>query len=337
MQRDVHHGLLTPPLEFGLAKATPKLPVGSQDSHLDGREADPQGLRHRSIGEAVKIGEHEGNPQRVREPIEHRGNSALRDAFHQLLLRLRQDRQRWLGRQARVLDIDEGGPLPLEVIEAMVHLDEPASNMLGTILDAVPALFAAAILLGVAYVVGRLVSGLISNLLAGSGFNNVLAKLGVGPDTTSTLPPGASPSTVVGTLILVAILLFASVEAAALLGLANLAEALYGFITLGGQVILGLVVFGIGLFLANLAATTVRANGGPQAPLLATAARVAIVVLASAMALRQTGLANEIIDLAFGILLGAIAVAVALAFGLGSRDVAGRAVERWTKKFEDQR
>ena len=212
----------------------------------------------------------------------------------------------------------------------LAAITEPASEMLGTILDVIPSLFAAVLLVSVAYFVGRLVSGLIGNVLAGAGFDNILAQLGLGRPTEG----GRTPSGLVGTLILVAILLFASVEAASLLGFVNLAEMLSGFITLGGQVILGLVVFGIGLYLANLAATTVRASGGAQASLLAGAARVAIIVLTSAMALRQMGLANEIINLAFGGLLGAIAVAVALAFGLGARDVAGRAVERWTSKLE---
>ena len=52
------------------------------------------------------------------------------------------------------------------------------------------------------------------------------------------------------------------------------------------------------------------------------------------MALRQMGVANEIITLAFGLLLGAIAVAAALAFGLGARDVAGSAVEDWSKRLK---
>ena len=215
----------------------------------------------------------------------------------------------------------------------LAAITEPASNMLGTILDVFPALFAAVMLVGVAYFVGRLVSRLIGNVLAGVGFDKILAKLGLGQPAEG----GRTPSALVGTLILVAILLFASVEAASLLGFVNLAEALSGFITLGSQVLLGLVVFGIGLYLANLAATTVLASGNAQAPLLAGAARVAIIVLTSAMALRQMGLANEIINLAFGILFGAIAIAVALAFGLGARDVAGRAVERWANKLEDRR
>ena len=215
----------------------------------------------------------------------------------------------------------------------LAAITEPASDMLGTILDVLPSLFAAVLLVSVAYFVGRLVSGLIANVLAGAGFDTILARLGLARPAES----GRTPSAMVGTLILVAILLFASVEAASLLGFVNLAEMLSGFITMGGQVILGLVVFGIGLYLANLAATTVHASGSAQAPLLASAARVAIIVLTGAMALRQMGLANEIINLAFGALLGAIAVSVALAFGLGARDVAGRAVERWTSKLEGPR
>jgi hypothetical protein len=52
------------------------------------------------------------------------------------------------------------------------------------------------------------------------------------------------------------------------------------------------------------------------------------------MALRQIGVANEIINLAFGLLLGAIAVAAALAFGLGGREVAGRQLQQWVAAAE---
>lgn len=68
--------------------------------------------------------------------------------------------------------------------------------------------------------------------------------------------------------------------------------------------------------------------GGSQANFTATLARVAILVLTTAMALRQLGVANDIVNMAFGIMLGALGVAAALAFGLGSREIAGREVER---------
>jgi len=86
---------------------------------------------------------------------------------------------------------------------------------------------------------------------------------------------------------------------------------------------------GIGLYLANLAASTIRASQLTQAALLAPVAQASIIVLAGAMALRQMGLANEIITSAFTILLGAGGIAIALAFGLGGREAAGKALDRF--------
>jgi hypothetical protein len=66
-------------------------------------------------------------------------------------------------------------------------------------------------------------------------------------------------------------------------------------------------------------------------------ARIAIIALVSAMALQQIGIASEIVNLAFGLLLGAIAVAIALAFGLGGRDVAAEQVRDLLSSFRDRR
>jgi hypothetical protein len=217
---------------------------------------------------------------------------------------------------------------------ALEAITQPASNMLNVILDAIPAIFAATLVLVVAYVVGRVVSGLITNLLTGVGFNAILARLGLGKE------PGEgerTPSEIVGYLVLVAIMLFAAIEASRLLGFVLLADLVAQFTAFAGQVILGLIIFAIGLYLANLAAKTVQASGAAQAGLLAMAARVSILMLAGAMALRQMGLANEIINLAFGLLLGAIAVAAALAFGLGGREIAAREVERWLQSIKSER
>lgn len=54
------------------------------------------------------------------------------------------------------------------------------------------------------------------------------------------------------------------------------------------------------------------------------------------MALRQIGVASDIVNLAFGLLLGAIAVAIALAFGLGGRDVAREQVKEWLDSFKSK-
>lgn len=207
----------------------------------------------------------------------------------------------------------------------------PATNMLSSVLEAIPVMFAAGLLVFVAYFAARLVSELVTNLLRGAGFDNVLAHIGF----SGTPSEGRStPSGIVGTVIVVTVMLFASIEAAGLMGFDNLAALLSGFLVFAADVILGLIVFGIGLWLARLVADTVAASGAVQATLLASAARVSITVLAGAMALRQMGLAEDIVNMAFGLILGAVALAAAIAFGIGARDVAGRQVEQWVASLE---
>ena len=62
--------------------------------------------------------------------------------------------------------------------------------------------------------------------------------------------------------------------------------------------------------------------------------RIAIIAFVSAMALQQIGVASDIVNLAFGLLLGAIAVAIALSFGLGARDIARTQVQEWLDSFK---
>jgi hypothetical protein len=217
---------------------------------------------------------------------------------------------------------------------ALDAITEPATNMLDRILAAFPAVFGAALVLAIAYFVGRLVSGLITNLLAGVGFDHILSKLGIGKDPEEGQQ---TPSQIVGYLILVLVMLFAGIEALRLMEFGAVADMVVQFTGFGTQIVLGLVIFGIGLFLAKLAAKTIEAGGSHQSRTLSLAARVAILILAGAMALRQMGLANEIINLAFGLGLGAVAVAVALAFGLGGREVAARELESWVDSAKQER
>jgi hypothetical protein len=210
-------------------------------------------------------------------------------------------------------------------------LTEPASNMLSQLLDALPAVFGAALVLVIAYVLARMAAGLVANLLSGIGFNSVLAKLGFGKGEADG---GRTPSEVVGTLVMVALMVFAAMEASDMLGFAALSEILAEILGLAGHIALGLVIFGLGLFLANLAAKTLEATGSPQGWVLALLARVAILILTGAMALRQMGLANEIIVLAFGLVVGAISVALAIAFGIGGRDIAAKYLAKWTDSLQ---
>ncbi|KAA3656852.1 MAG: hypothetical protein DWQ04_29875 [Chloroflexi bacterium] len=217
--------------------------------------------------------------------------------------------------------------LLLALVSALEQLDiaavsTPATVMLTTLLNALPNILGALLVLLISYFIGRLISRLIADLMNGVGFNTVPQKLGITWTGTRT------PSDLVGYLILVGIMLFAALSATELLGSIFLSGILTTFIGFAGQLMLALIIFAIGLYLANLARTVILSAGGQRANMSATLARLAIWVLTGAMALRQLGVANDIVNLAFGILLGALGIAAALAIGLGSRDIAGREVER---------
>lgn len=240
-------------------------------------------------------------------------------------------------------------------------ISEPATNMLNLILVALPAIFGALLLLGIAYFIARLVGNFVASILAGIGFDRLFNWMGLFRTTGNgggrytggrvgvyrTPVPGRSrdeiryevkvtnltPSRIIGHLTTIAIVLFAAMEAADLLGFEFLANLISSFIVAAGQVLVGLIVFGIGLYLASLAERVIRDSGASQANILGPAARYAIIFFSAALALRQMGIAESIVNLAFGLMLGAIAVAVALAFGLGGRDVAARQLERWNQNL----
>jgi len=205
-------------------------------------------------------------------------------------------------------------------------ITKPASDMLGKIMAALPNIIGASIVVLIAIVIGKVVSGIVTNLLAGVGFNNVLVKLGL-----ARQPPQGrqAPATVVGILVMGLIILLASVTAADMLGFESVGILITDFIGFAGHILMGVLIFGLGLLLAQVVAKGISTSDSRNARRLAMVARVVILALAGAMALRQTGVADDIVNLAFGLTLGAAAVAFALAFGLGGRDQAARTLDEW--------
>ena len=128
-------------------------------------------------------------------------------------------------------------------------------------------------------------------------------------------------------------MLFATVEAASQLGFSQVSDVVTQFITFGGDVLLGGAILVIGFWLANVAYTAIDRASGANTQGLARIARFAILALVLAMGLRAMGIADDIVNLAFGLTLGAVAVAVALSFGLGGREAAGKLMEHWLAKF----
>ena len=111
------------------------------------------------------------------------------------------------------------------------------------------------------------------------------------------------------------------------------AVILTNFLYLSGRILLGLVIFALGLFLARVVGEAIASRQKTHGQVWVLAARTAILFLAGAMALRQMGLADEVISLAFGLTFGAVTVATAIAFGVGGRNLAGRKLEEWEESL----
>lgn len=234
-------------------------------------------------------------------------------------------------------------------------ISEPAVLMLERILEAVPAVLMATVVLVGFYFVGKFVADLVTSVLTNVGFDNILSMLGLpelsvpaaaeaqptldaeGRPTTTVRSPSRTPSEVVGLLALVGIVLFGAITATEILGFDQLTDIVRAILRVSARVLSGLVVFAVGLYLANLAYRLVSAMGGGQAKILAQTARISVIALVGAMALQQMGVATNIVNLAFGLLLGAVAVAVAIAFGLGGRDVANELLRDWLNAFRQSR
>lgn len=198
-------------------------------------------------------------------------------------------------------------------------ISQPATAMLNEILQAIPNIIAAGLILLVAYIVSRFVGRLVAELIAGTGVDEIPAKLGVQRFLGQT-----KVSNAVGWLIVFFTMLFAVSEAADRLGFDQISGLIAMFIHFGANILLGAVILVIGFWLANVVANVVQRGEYNSSRWLGSLVRVLIIGLVLALGLRAMGIADSIVNLAFGLTLGAVAVAFALAFGLGGRQPAER-------------
>jgi hypothetical protein len=197
----------------------------------------------------------------------------------------------------------------------------PAITMLNEILAAIPRVLAAALWLGIAFVAARFLKTIIEAILPPTGFDDAIRSTGV-------LPARASPSRIVANIAMIAIILAASIEAAKQLGGDTIAIFLIQVTELGSKVIFGTLIIVAGVFLARIVSNLVGSGTG-EGSFAQTIVRYAIIALFTAIGLTFMGLADQIVMLAFGLILGSAAVACAIAFGLGGRDAAAHILERW--------
>jgi len=200
----------------------------------------------------------------------------------------------------------------------IASISGPATEMLDMILAAIPRIIAAAVLLGLGYVISKFVVGILTELLVGLGVDRSLGATGL-------LGEGTNASTIIARVVQIAIILFFAIAATRMLDFRELTAILNEVLELGGRVVFGAVVIGAGFLIANMLAKLIEGTPG-------TIVRWATIVIFTFMGLSYTGVGDIITETAFSALVIGAAVAGALAFGLGGREWAARKLDEWDRK-----
>ena len=213
-------------------------------------------------------------------------------------------------------------------------LAKPVGQLLDAVIALIPRLVAAALIVVIGVVLGRILAGMLTALLAGLGLNRLPGQIGLGERFRVA---GRDLSELAGGFAMMAAVLLALTQACEVLGFDALTQAVA---VLGGalaNLLVALVVFGVGLWLATLAGRAVAQSSLLNARTLGHVVRGVVLFFAGALALRQAGLAADIVAIAFASVFGALALAVAIAVGVGGRHVAARLLDDAAASFRPPR
>src|ERR671913_1580708 len=202
---------------------------------------------------------------------------------------------------------------------------QPLQNALSTFLSYIPQLIGALIILIVGYIVAKVLQAVVGRVLQAVGFDRWMERGGIKQffDRAET---NQTPVSILGQLVFWFVFIIAITMAADALGIPQVSAVLAQLIAYIPSIIAAILILILAALLANFVSGIVR--GATGSDVLANVARYAIIVYAAFAALTQLGIAVQLTANTFLIVLGGVALAAAIAFGLGSREVARDIVEK---------
>ena len=214
----------------------------------------------------------------------------------------------------------------------MQAVTQSLSDGLGAILGALPALIGAIIILIIGFIIAKVLQGIVTRVLQSMGFEGWMESGGIKQffDRSQT---NQTPLSILGKLIFWLVFFIAITMAVDTLGISAISEVLAQFIAYIPQIIAAILILVLATLLANFVAGIVRGATGSN--VIGSVAQYGIIVFAAFAALTQLGIAPELIAPTFLILLGAVALAAAIAFGLGGQGVAQQIVEDGYQKSDE--
>ena len=206
------------------------------------------------------------------------------------------------------------------------------------IVEYIPALFGALIILFAGYLFARLVERGVDRVLRRIRLDSLLERGGV-MEVVERSGSHVNPIRVLANLVFWLLMFAVIVLAANALGLQSLADVFSELVSYIPSVIAAIVIIIVGIVLGGFLGGLIMASAGALhgGTALARVGRGGVILLAIFMALQQLNVATEIVTTAFAILFGAVALAMALAFGLGNRELAGEVTREWYQRYRRER
>jgi hypothetical protein len=204
--------------------------------------------------------------------------------------------------------------------------------------EVIPALVGALIILFAGYLLSKLVEKGTERLLHRLRLNDLLERGGV-MEAVERGGAHFNPTMVVGKTAFWIVMFAVIIVAANTLGMESLAGVFTELVGYMPSLISAVVIVIVGIVLGRFLGGLIMASAGAiqGAPTLARVGRWGVVVLAIFMALQELGVATDIVTTAFAILFGAVAFGLALAFGLGNRELAGAVTREWYRRYRAER
>jgi small-conductance mechanosensitive channel len=202
---------------------------------------------------------------------------------------------------------------------------QPLQNALSTFLSYLPQLLGAIVILIIGYIVANVLQAIVTRVLRGIGFENWMERGGI-RQFFERAQTNQTPTSIIGKLVFWFVFIIALTMAADALGIPQVSEVLGQLVAYIPSIIAAILILILAALLANFVSGAVR--GATGSGLLASIARYAIIVYAVFAAITELGIAVSLTAPTFLILLGAVALAAALAFGLGGRELARDILQR---------
>jgi len=217
----------------------------------------------------------------------------------------------------------------LNVLEISA-ISDPATAMLSSIFNYIPIIFVAIIIIIFGVIIGNFVEGLLASILASVGIDSYLSKV---VNSESNTFKNVVLSKLIATIVKVIIIIIFVVEALNVINLDILSEVGTSIISYLPSLLSAIIIMLLAYLFGNFLEKSINKRTVDNSKFLGMIVKIIIIVFAIFMVLSELSIASDIVNIAFIIILTALGVAFALAFGLGGRDYAKKKLEDLDKKI----